>query len=191
MEMDLSRAAFSTFLLAAALIAGSAAAQGSLEIIPLRHRTADQVLPALRPLMEPGATLTGQGTQLIVRTSPANLEELRRALDEIDRPQRRLQISVRFEDSCSFFVGRELFPMLATVDLHDKTFGMTSEVDDVSSASNLPSEMGPRCRESMAQVPPELPLRFGRAPTHATSEPTLRSVDRPITRRPDPRLVIR
>src|SRR5262249_42607875 len=90
---------FSTLLLAVALIAGSAAAQGSLEIIPLRHRTADQVLPALRPLMEPGATLTGQGTQLIVRTSPANLEELRRALDEIDRPLRRLQISVRFEDS--------------------------------------------------------------------------------------------
>ena len=97
--MDLSRAVFSTLLLAVALIAGSAAAQGSLEIIPLRHRTADQVLPALRPLMEPGATLSGQGTQLIVRTSPANLEELRRALEEIDRPLRRLQISVRFEDS--------------------------------------------------------------------------------------------
>lgn len=97
MEMDLSRAVFSTLLVA--VIAGQAAAQGSLEIIPLRHRTADQVLPALRPLAEPGATLTGQGTQLIVRTSPANLAELRRALDDLDRPLRRLQISVRFDDS--------------------------------------------------------------------------------------------
>jgi type II/III secretion system protein len=97
MEMDLSRAVFSILLVA--VIAGQAAAQGSLEIIPLRHRTADQVLPALRPLMEPGATLTGQGTQLIVRTSPDNLAELRRALDDLDRPLRRLQISVRFDDA--------------------------------------------------------------------------------------------
>lgn len=76
-----------------------AAGQNALEIIPLRHRTVEQVLPALRPLMEPGATLTGQGTQLIVRTSPGNLAELRRALEAIDRPLRRLQISVRFDDA--------------------------------------------------------------------------------------------
>src|SRR4029077_13894347 len=99
MKMDLSRAVFSISLLIAVVVAGETAAQGSLEIIPLRHRTADQVLPALRPLMEPGATLTGQGTQLIVRTSPANLAELRRALGELHRPLRPLQISVRFDDA--------------------------------------------------------------------------------------------
>src|SRR4029077_11545150 len=99
MKMDLSRAVFSISLLIAVVVAGEAAAQGALEVIPLRHRTADQVLPALRPLMEPGATLTGQGTQLIVRTSPDNLAELRRALADLDRPLSRLQISVRFEDA--------------------------------------------------------------------------------------------
>ena len=76
-----------------------AAAQNGLEILRLRHRTAEQVLPALRPLLEPGATLAGQGNQLIVRTSPANLDDLRRALEAIDRPLRRLQISVRFDDA--------------------------------------------------------------------------------------------
>lgn len=97
--MGFGRAVFSISLFTAVLLAGETAAQGALEIIALRHRTADQVLPALRPLMEPGATLTGQGTQLIVRTSPANLAELRRALDELDRPLRRLQISVRFDEA--------------------------------------------------------------------------------------------
>ena len=77
----------------------AASSQNALEIIPLRHRTVDQVLPALRPLIEPGATLSGQGTQLIVRASPANLAEIRRALEAIDRPSRRLQISVRFDDA--------------------------------------------------------------------------------------------
>src|SRR5256885_10971400 len=62
----------------AAVLAAWAAhslAQQALEIIPLRHRTLDQVLPALQPLVEPGGALTGQSGQLIVRTSPANLAE--------------------------------------------------------------------------------------------------------------------
>jgi type II secretory pathway component GspD/PulD (secretin) len=84
---------------ALALLATQASSQNALEIISLRHRTAEQVLPALQPLMEPGATLTGQGTQLFVRASPANLAELRRALEAIDRPLRRLQISVRLDDA--------------------------------------------------------------------------------------------
>lgn len=71
-------------------------AQASLEVIDLRHTTAEQVLPALRPLLEPGGVLTGQRSQLIVRTSPANLAELRRALEALDAPARRLVISVRF-----------------------------------------------------------------------------------------------
>lgn len=79
--------------------AGLAAAQYSLEVIPLKHRTAEQVLPALRPLLDPGGTLSGQANQLIVRASPANLADIRAALESIDRPLRRLQISVRFDDS--------------------------------------------------------------------------------------------
>src|SRR5687768_17297058 len=84
----------------AGAVALSAAAKLSsaqaLEIIALRHRTPEQVLPALRPLLEPGATLSAHSNQLIIRTSPANLAEIRRALEAIDRPARRLQISVRF-----------------------------------------------------------------------------------------------
>jgi type II secretory pathway component GspD/PulD (secretin) len=86
----------------AAVLAGCAVhslAQQALEIIPLRHRTVDQVLPVLQPLVEPGGALTGQSGQLIVRASPANLAEIKRALEAIDRPLRRLQISVRFEES--------------------------------------------------------------------------------------------
>src|SRR5690348_3741880 len=78
-----------------------AAAQNALEIIGLRYRTAEQVIPVLKPLVEPGGTLSGQGTQLFVRTSPANLAELQRALESIDRPAKRLQISVRFDDASS------------------------------------------------------------------------------------------
>src|SRR5688572_7571913 len=88
-------------VLAAALgwPAWQAGAQQALEIIPLRHRTVEQVLPALQPLVEPGGTLSGSRGQLFLRASPANVTEIRRALETIDRPARRLQISVRFDDA--------------------------------------------------------------------------------------------
>lgn len=81
------------------LAAGGVLAQQALEIIPLRHRTAEQVLPALQPLVEPGGTLSGQRGQLFLRSSPGNVAEIRRALEAIDRPLRRLQIAVRFDDA--------------------------------------------------------------------------------------------
>jgi len=81
------------------LLTGAAFAQDRLEVIPLRHATVEQVLPALRPLLAPGGALTGQRNQLIVRTTPQNLEELRRALEVLDAPARRLEILVRFDSA--------------------------------------------------------------------------------------------
>jgi type II secretory pathway component GspD/PulD (secretin) len=74
-------------------------AQQALEIIPLRHRTVEQVLPALQPLLEPGATLSGSRGQLFLRASPSNADDIKRALAAIDRPATRLQISVRLDDA--------------------------------------------------------------------------------------------
>lgn len=87
------------FLLILALVTPVAFAQGTLEVISLRHRTAEQVIPILRPLLEPGGALSGQYNQLIVRTSPSNLAQIRTVLDSIDQPQRRLTISVRFDSA--------------------------------------------------------------------------------------------
>lgn len=88
-----------TLLLILLLNSGSALAQGALEVIPLKYRTAEQVLPILRPLLEPGGALTGQYNQLIVRTSERNLADIRTALEAIDTPLRRLLISVRHDAS--------------------------------------------------------------------------------------------
>jgi hypothetical protein len=80
------------------LLSFAALAQGSLEVIQLRHRTAEQVIPVLRPLVEPGGALSGQYNSLIIRTSPQNLAQLRQVLASIDVPVRRLMISVRFDN---------------------------------------------------------------------------------------------
>ena len=93
---NLVRLVLALLLAAAPLGAG---AQQALEIISLRYRTVEQVLPALQPLVEPGGTLSGSRGQLFLRASPANVVEIRRALDAIDRPSRRLTISVRHDDA--------------------------------------------------------------------------------------------
>lgn len=65
-----------------------------LEIIPLRSKSVDDVLPVLLPLVEPGGTLTGANDQLFLKASPANRAEIKRVLASIDRPTRRLVIRI-------------------------------------------------------------------------------------------------
>jgi type II secretory pathway component GspD/PulD (secretin) len=67
----------------------------SLQVIDLKYRTAQEVIPVLQPLLEPGAALSGQNYQLFVRTSSANLAQLRAALAQLDRQPRQLFVSVR------------------------------------------------------------------------------------------------
>lgn len=78
-----------------ALLAPAApAAETVTEIIQLRSRSVDEVLPLVRPLVEPEGTVSGISGQLIVRATPAKLAQLRQVLDAIDRPARQLVISV-------------------------------------------------------------------------------------------------
>lgn len=72
---------------------GVAVAQ-QMEIIQLRSKTVDEVLPALLPLVEPGGTLTGMNDQLFLKTSARNREEIKRVLAAMDKPSRRLIIRI-------------------------------------------------------------------------------------------------
>ena len=74
---------------------GNAALAQSLEIIQLRNRPADQIVPIVLPLVEPGGAVSGTGFQLIVRASPANLAQIRQVVASLDRAARQLLISVR------------------------------------------------------------------------------------------------
>jgi len=71
------------------------AQQQVLEVITLGYRQADEVIPLLRPLLAPGGTLTGTTNKLIVRTTAANLAELKQVLAVVDARPRQLVISVR------------------------------------------------------------------------------------------------
>ena len=85
-------------LLAVGLTAGIVPARSqaqSLQVIQLQHRSAQEVIPILQPLLEAGGALSGQDYQLFVRASSANVAQLRQALAQIDRAPRQLLVSVR------------------------------------------------------------------------------------------------
>jgi len=78
-----------------ALAAGLAWATPQLEVIPLHYRTAEEVIPVLQPMLAPEGTLSGFKGQLIVRTTPENLAEIKRILATVDSAPRQLLITVR------------------------------------------------------------------------------------------------
>jgi type II secretory pathway component GspD/PulD (secretin) len=71
------------------------AQRDAVEVIPLRYRTVEQVIPVLKPLLDRDGTISGMNSSLIVRTSPGNLADIRRVLEQIDARPRQLRITVR------------------------------------------------------------------------------------------------
>lgn len=83
--------------LAALLACAALPAWADLEVLTLRHRPAAELLPVLEPHLAQGGHLSAMGDKLIVNTGAANLAELKRLLETLDRPARQLLISVRHE----------------------------------------------------------------------------------------------
>ena len=94
MALPLSRMLRLWGLLLLLLGAGPLLAQQGLEVLSLQHRSVEEVLPVLRPLVEPGGSLSGVNNQLFLRASERNRAEIRKALAAMDVPARRLVIRV-------------------------------------------------------------------------------------------------
>lgn len=96
-----------SFLLILCAVSFLAQATGmTLEVITLQNRNVHDVISILQPLVAPGGTVTGMNNQLIIKSTPENLAELKRVLAGIDQKPRRLLISVR-QDSAGASYGRE------------------------------------------------------------------------------------
>lgn len=72
----------------------SCSAWAELEVITLQHRNVEEILPIVRPLLDKDGVASGMNNQLILRTSPLNIAEIRKLLDSIDTAPRRLKITV-------------------------------------------------------------------------------------------------
>ena len=66
-----------------------------LTIIELKGRTVEEMIPIIRPLVEPDGAVTGMQNQLIIRAAPEKVAEIRQLLEKLDHPPRQLMIYVR------------------------------------------------------------------------------------------------
>lgn len=133
------------WLLLLFLACGLARAQ-SLEIIQLRNRPADQVLPVIQPLLAPGGTATGSGFQLFVRTTPDNLAQIRQVLASLDRAARQLVIQVRQDASGQG--GRS--ELSAAVTLAPGNSGVRGRVGETSGSNSDTATQQVRAQEGVA-----------------------------------------
>lgn len=67
----------------------------ALEIFDLKSRTAEEIIPIIKPLVSRDTFLSGQSYQLFVRGTAADIKLVTDLLQRIDSPLRNLLVSVR------------------------------------------------------------------------------------------------
>lgn len=70
------------------------ASASELEMINLKHRSAEELIPVIRPLLDKDEMVSGMNYQLMLRASPRNIAQIRRLLESIDTVPRRLTVTV-------------------------------------------------------------------------------------------------
>lgn len=69
-----------------------------LEIVPLKHRVAKDLIPTLRPLLGPKGSISGVRHKLFIRDNQQNIAHIKTALEHLDVAQTNLLVSLRFQD---------------------------------------------------------------------------------------------
>ena len=81
-------------LLALGLLLLSSVQAASIITIQLQNRPAEEIIPIVKPLLNPGEVITASGFKLFLRASPASVEQVRDIIDALDVASKMLQISV-------------------------------------------------------------------------------------------------
>ncbi len=76
-------------------LASPVVGQTKLEIIPLKNRLVEEVIPTIRSVLGKRGTVTGIQGQLIIRAHPKALQEVKHILSQIDVALKNLRITVK------------------------------------------------------------------------------------------------
>lgn len=95
LKREYNRGFMLSLLLGFGLLSSAFAQSDRLEVITLHHRSAEDIIPLLQPLVGETGVVTGRSDQLVLRTTPERLSEIRTLLTQLDQPPRRLLISVQ------------------------------------------------------------------------------------------------
>lgn len=65
-----------------------------IQVVELQGRPAQELIPLIEPLLDPGEAVTGTGYQLILRAAPANLTRIEALIQRLDQAPKNLRITV-------------------------------------------------------------------------------------------------
>lgn len=65
-----------------------------IETIQLQNRPSEEVIPLVQPMLAPGASITGTGYKLIIKSTPENISQIQALIEEIDINQNQLRVYV-------------------------------------------------------------------------------------------------
>ncbi|MBU0498929.1 MAG: hypothetical protein KJ558_09200 [Gammaproteobacteria bacterium] len=65
-----------------------------LKIIELKASLPEEILPAIQPLLEPGENISAARHMLLLRAAPERVQEIQQVIEQLDRPARKLMITV-------------------------------------------------------------------------------------------------
>lgn len=82
-------------ILLLSILATAVLADYPLKIIPLKHRSAEELIPVVRPMLGPGENVGGLQYQLFVRASDQGLRDIELLLAELDRARKNLKITLQ------------------------------------------------------------------------------------------------
>ena len=83
------------FTLLFSFIACQVSAQTRVEVIKLKHRTAEELIPLLQPILGDGGTITGSGYTLILKAASREMKSAKQVLAQLDTSLRNLRIIVK------------------------------------------------------------------------------------------------
>jgi hypothetical protein len=81
-------------LLGLTLLLASTVQAGSITTIQLMHRSAEEIIPIVKPMLGAGDGITGQGFILFLRSSPQTVVQVKEMIDALDIAAKMLQVSV-------------------------------------------------------------------------------------------------
>jgi len=83
------------FTLLFIFLASYASAQTQVEVIKLKHRTVEELIPLLQPILGDGGTITGSGYTLILKAASREMKFAKQVLAQLDSALRNLRIIVK------------------------------------------------------------------------------------------------
>lgn len=104
-------------------------AEMSIETIHLHHRTAQEVIGILKPMLDKDGSITGSGYKLFIKSSPSNIAQLRQMLAQIDVAARNLLVYVSLDPTVMHEEQR------ASADIHVQTGQATLSTNNTTATT--------------------------------------------------------